>query len=150
MGARVSGDAKKQISDHNYRNQKGQSVTHHSGEAGDERDAVLHFLLGDLHRCAVLLLQRKRVCSVLSHPWVQLNPPKYCDTSATPTIHTCTYIYMYICEATLISGMVILVSGFLSSILSMSCFNFSPITGLRGKLYFCCSTWLHLRLTFTN
>lgn len=36
-------------------------VTHHSGKAGDELDAVLHLLLSDLHRRAVLLLQRKRI-----------------------------------------------------------------------------------------
>lgn len=52
----------------------GGAVTHHSGEAGDERDAVLHLLLGDLHRRAVLLLQRKRVCAVLTHPRMQLKP----------------------------------------------------------------------------
>lgn len=54
--------------------QGGGAVTHHSGEAGDERDAVLHLLLGDLQRRAVLLLQRKRVRAVLSHPRVQLKP----------------------------------------------------------------------------
>lgn len=55
-------------------------------------------------------------------------------------IHTYTQVY----EATLISGTVILVSGFLSSILSMSSSRSLVMTGLGGKLHFCCSTCLHI------
>ena len=66
--------------------QRAEAETHHSGEAGDEFDAVLHLLLGDLHRRAVLLLQRKKVCAVLRHPRMQLHPQKYCDLT-TPPIH---------------------------------------------------------------
>lgn len=47
-------------------------VTHHSGKAGDELDAVLHLLLSDLHRRAVLLLQRKRIWAVLRQPQMEL------------------------------------------------------------------------------
>lgn len=64
----------------------GGAGTHHGGEAGDELDAVLHLLLGDLHSHAVLFLQRERVCAVLSHPRVQLHPQKHCHlTAPTPT-----------------------------------------------------------------
>lgn len=55
-------------------------------------------------------------------------------------IHTYTQVY----EATLISGTVILVSGFLSSILSMSSSRALVMTGLGGKLHFCCSTCRHI------
>lgn len=47
-------------------------VTHHGGKAGYEFHAVLHLLLGDLHRRAVLLLQRKRIGAVLRHPGMEL------------------------------------------------------------------------------
>lgn len=74
--------------------QRRRAVTHHSGEAGDEFDAVLHLLLSDLHRCAVLFLQRKVVCTILSHPRMQLYPQKYCDSTAPP-IHQRHKPYIY-------------------------------------------------------
>lgn len=50
------------------------AVTHHSRDAGDELDAVLQLLLRDLHRCAVLLLQREGVRAALRHPGMELQP----------------------------------------------------------------------------
>lgn len=115
---------------------RGRAGTHHRGEAGDESDAVLHLLLGDLHRRAVLLLQRKEVGAVLRHPRMQLHPQKCCDltpptqqNNTTPHTHT-----RKMREATLISGTVILVSGFLSSIFPMSSSRSLVMTGLGGKI----------------
>lgn len=48
-------------------------AAHHSGEAGDEFDAVLHLLLSDLHHRAVFLLQRERICAILRHPRMDLH-----------------------------------------------------------------------------
>lgn len=45
---------------------------YHSGEAGDEFDRVLHFLLCHLHHSAVLLLQGQGVCATQGHPGVHL------------------------------------------------------------------------------
>lgn len=49
-----------------------QNAAHHSGKAGDEFDAVLHLLLCDLNRRAVLLLLGKMIGAVLCHPHMKL------------------------------------------------------------------------------
>lgn len=106
------------------------SVTHHGREAADEFDAVLHLLVRDLHRRAVLLLQGERVRAALRHPGVELQAQGMLyvnrQTFATPSSGS-------ILSVTFISCTVILVSGFLSSILSTSSFKASLIAGLVRK-----------------
>lgn len=58
--------------------------------------------------------------------------------------NTPTTQYTHIYEATLICGTVILVSGFLSSILSMSSFRSLVMAGLGGKWHLCCSRGLYI------
>lgn len=110
-------------------------MTHHSRDAADEPDAVLHLLLRDLHCRAVLLLQREWVRAALRHPGMELQAQggsyshgeRMGRTSRRPSRGR-------VLNVTLISCTVILVSGFLSSILSMSSFNLSLTAGLRWKV----------------
>lgn len=61
-------------------------ATHHSGKTGNEFDAVLHLLLSDLHRCAVLLLQRKRIWTILGHPQMELQQNQIVTPIGSPHI----------------------------------------------------------------
>lgn len=104
-----------------------QAATHHGRKAGDEFDAVLHLLLSDLHHRAVLLLQRERIGAFLRHPRMELQQRR-----ADMSCHTCPLLRRSITvpRLTFTSGMVILVAGFLSSILSMRSFSSLLINGL--------------------